>query len=62
MAKTSRSITFKNATIDTKDGTITEYTKDDTKVYLIENLLEDWNGIDGVSISIRREKDVAPDE
>ena len=33
MAKKTKSIAFKNATISIDDMTITEFTKDDTKVY-----------------------------
>lgn len=62
MAKTSKSIAFKNATIDKAEGTITEFTKDDTKVYSIEKLLEDWDQIEGISLTIKQDDDVPADE
>ena len=62
MAKASKSIAFKNAVIDKEEGTITEFTKDDTKVYSLEKLIEDWDGIEGISIVIKKDDDVPADE
>lgn len=62
MAKASKSIAFKNATIDKTEGTITEFTKDDTKVYSLEKLIEDWDGIEGISIVMKKDDDVPADE
>lgn len=62
MAKASKSIAFKNAVIDKEEGTITEFTKDDTKVYSIEKLLEDWDQIEGISLTIKQDDDVPADE
>lgn len=62
MAKKTKSITFKSATIDKEQGTITEFLKDEAKTYSIEKLLEEWNGIDGVSITIKQDDDVPADE
>ena len=62
MAKASKSIAFKNAVIDKEEGTITEFTKDDTKVYSLEKLIEDWDGIEGISIVIKKDADVPADE
>ena len=62
MAKASKSIAFKNAVIDKSEGTITEFTKDDTKVYSIEKLLEEWDGIEGISIVMKKDADVPADE
>ena len=62
MAKASKSIAFKNAVIDKAEGTITEFTKDDTKVYSIEKLLEDWDQIEGISLTIKQNDDVPADE
>ena len=62
MAKASKSITFKNAVIDKTEGTITEFTKDDTKVYSIEKLLEDWDQVEGISLTIKQDDDVPADE
>lgn len=62
MAKASKSIAFKNAVIDKAEGTITEFTKDDTKVYSIEKLLEDWDQVEGISLTIKQDDDVLADE
>lgn len=62
MAKASKSIAFKNATIDKSEMTITEITKDDTKVYSLDKLIEDWDGIEGISIIIKKDADVPADE
>ena len=62
MAKASKSIAFKNATIDKSEMTITEITKDDTKVYSLDKLIEDWDGIDGISIVMKKDADVPADE
>ena len=62
MAKASKSIAFKNAVIDKAEGTITEFTKDDTKVYSIEKLLEDWDQVEGISLTIKQDDDVPTDE
>ena len=58
MAKASKSIAFKNATINKEDMTITEYMKEDINVYSIDNLLSDWDGVDGVSLTIKKDNDV----
>ena len=62
MAKASKSIAFKNAVIDKAEGTITEFTKDETKVYSIEKLLEEWDQIEGISLTIKQDDDVPADE
>lgn len=62
MAKASKSIAFKNAVIDKAEGTITEFTKDDTKVYSIEKLLEDGDQVEGISLTIKQDDDVPADE
>ena len=62
MAKASKSIAFKNAVIDKAEGTITEFTKDDTKIYSIEKLLEDWDQVEGISLTIKQDDDVPADE
>ena len=62
MAKASKSIAFKNATINIDDMTITEFTKDDTKVYDLKKVLQDWDNIDGISLTIKQDNDVPADE
>lgn len=62
MAKKTKSIAFKNATINIDDMTITEVTKDDTKVYDLKKVLQDWDNIDGISLTIKQDNDVPADE
>lgn len=62
MAKKTKSIAFKNAVINKEDGTITEYTKDDMKIYLIDKLLEDWDGVEGISLTIKQDNEIPADE
>lgn len=62
MAKKSKTIAFKNATINKEDMTITEYNKDDVKTYSIKKLIEEWDGIDGISLTIKQDDDVPADE
>ena len=60
--KRTKSISLKNATINLEDETVTEYTKDETKTYNICKILEDWNHVDGVSITIKQDNEVPADE
>ena len=62
MAKKTKSIAFKNATINIDDMTSTEFTKDDTKVYDLKKVLQDWDNIDGISLTIKQDNDVPADE
>lgn len=62
MAKISKTVSLKNATICMDDMTITEYMKDDTKTYDLKNLLNEWNGIDGISLTIRQDNEMPTDK
>ena len=62
MAKASKSIAFKNAVIDKAEGTITEFTKDDTKVYSLDKVIEEWDQVEGISLTIKQDDDVPADE
>lgn len=62
MAKVSKSASFKGAVINKEDMTITEYTKDDSKVYSLEKLLADWDGIEGISLTIKQDDEIPADE
>lgn len=62
MAKISKSISLKNATITLGDMSITEVTKDDTRVYDLEKLLKEWDGIEGVSLTIKQDDEIPADE
>lgn len=62
MAQSQSKETFKNATIDVEEGKIVEDTKDGTLVYSLESFLARWNGVEGVTINIGKNKDLEPDE
>ena len=55
MAKKTAGVSFTNATIDISDDTITELKKDEITVSSLSAVLKEWDGVDGVSISIRRD-------
>lgn len=59
MAKISKSISFKNATIDTAADIIIETSKDDIKTYRLSDILKDWNGIEGISFNIKIDEEIA---
>lgn len=52
---------FDNAIIDARDRTITEYHKDGTSCYSIDELLKRWDGVVGVKLTIQRCLPLPPD-
>lgn len=64
MAKENKSITFSKAVITEEDGIfyITEYNKDDTKVYNLSEQLREWIGIESLSLGIKRDREVPSEE
>lgn len=62
MAQAKKAVAFKNAVIDVKDGTITEFTKDETNVYKLEDVLAEWDGVEGISLTIQQTCDIPPVE
>lgn len=62
MAKNSRGFKATNAMIDKEAGKIIETTKDGVNVYYIDRLLTEWNGIEGIGISITLNQERVPDE
>ena len=61
MATTKMQEAFKNARFNVADNTITEVTKDDELVYSLKAFLDRWDGVEGVTISIGKNADIAPD-
>lgn len=59
MAKRKMSVSFKNATIDISNMTITEITKDDMKVYSLKDILSQFSDIDSVSLSISTDEEIS---
>lgn len=62
MAKNSKGFKATNAMIDKENGKIVEYLKDGVNVYYIDKLLTEWNGVEGISVSITLNQDRVPDE
>lgn len=60
--KQTKSMSFTKAVIDVDNMTITEETKDGENVFRIEDILNEWNGVYGVSITIKRDTEIAGTE
>ena len=41
---------------------VREYIKDDIRVYSIEKLLSEWNGIEGISLTIKQDNELPSEE
>ena len=61
MAKQSQSISFRNAILNIDDMTITEYEKDETKVYDFIKVLREYHGKEGLSVILKIGDDRMPD-
>ena len=62
MAKIAKSVSFEKAQINMKDRTITEYLKDETNTYKLDNIFKDWDGVDGITFSIKQVDKLAANE
>lgn len=62
MAKANSTVSYTKAVIDKDAGTITEHLKDCDNVYYIDAILEKWHGIEGVSITIKRDTELPSEE
>lgn len=60
MAKLTKSVSFAKAKINLEDMTITEINKDDSKVFDLMEILNEWDGINNISITIKKDDDVKP--
>ncbi len=61
MAKETRGFKATNAMLDVENMKLIEYTKDGTNVYLLNKILQEWNGVDGISFSITLNQEIEPD-
>ena len=63
MAKQTLNYAFKNAVISLEDNTITEYGKEDIKVYTLSDVLSKFEG-EGklVDLTIKESSEIEPDE
>lgn len=62
MAKNQRGFKATNAMIDKENMKLVEFTKEGSNVYLLDKILTDWNGVEGISFSITLNQDIIPDE
>ncbi|WP_346938161.1 YonK family protein [uncultured Clostridium sp.] len=64
MAKENKSIQFSKAIITEEDGEfiITEYQKEDTKVYNLNEKLREWLDIEGITLSLKKDKELPSEE
>lgn len=62
MAKSSMRDCYKNAIIDVDDMTLTEIDKEEERVYDLRKILEKWNKVDGITITISKDCEIPPDE
>ncbi|BAO04916.1 hypothetical protein [Clostridium botulinum] len=64
MAKQSLNTTFKNAEITEEDGifTVTESSKDETKVYNLTEVLRSHLNMEGLSIRIAKDSELPSEE
>lgn len=62
MAKTVKSVSFSNAMIHLGEDSIVEDDKGNILKYSLSELLEEWNGIDGISITLKKNGYVLPRE
>ena len=62
MAKSNKTVTYTKAVIDKESGIITERLKDGENVYYIENILDTWDGVEGVSITIKKDEELPSEE
>ena len=61
MANTVRSERFVNATIDLTDMTITEYNDDGAEIFSINEMLNRWDGVPCVTLTICSSVPLPPD-
>lgn len=63
MAKQTLNYAFKNAVISLEENTITEYGKEDIKVYVLSDVLKKFEGENKtVDINIKESSDLEPSE
>lgn len=53
MAQFKKSVFYKNAVIDAEAGTLTEDCPDGEVVHQISEILNEWNGIEGITLTIQ---------
>lgn len=62
MAVTSTKEIFRNAVINASDWSITEYGRDFSTTYSLLDILKEWDGIEGVNLTIECRTDIVSRE
>lgn len=62
MAKSSMRDCYKNAVIDIDEMTLMEIDKEEERVYDLRKILEKWNKVEGITITISKDSEIPPDE
>jgi hypothetical protein len=63
VAKQTLNYSFKNAVISLEENTITEYGKEDIKVYVLSDVLKKFDGENKtVDLTIKESSDIEPSE
>lgn len=62
MAKRKLSVNFSKAVIDTDNMTITEINKDDMQTFSLLDILNQFAGIEGVSLTISSDETISEDD
>lgn len=61
MASFKKDQKFKNATINLEEGLIIEKQKESQMGYSLQKVLEEWDGVTGVSITFSKNEEIDPD-
>lgn len=63
MARRNRVETYKKAMIDYKNMEIVEIDKDELiRTYDIHKILQRWDGIEGITLTIKTDEEIQPDK
>lgn len=62
MAKRNQTESYKKAMIDYENMEITEYEKDSINTYSIHTILKRWNGVEGITLTIKTDEEIQPDK
>ena len=61
MAKENRGFSATNCMIDAENMLLIETVKDGELTYDLNRIIRDWNGVTGISFSIKLNQDIEPD-
>lgn len=61
MAKMQKGFSATNCMIDFEERKLVETTKDGDLIYDLDKILQNWNGVMGITFSIKLNQDIEPD-